>query len=82
MTTMTTWEEVHGFTHPGEYGRFLEFIRGQVASGQAVEVEADEHYGRGEIYGGNWFKDAETGEVWRLIPPNPPFRGLWERVVE
>ena len=35
---MATREEVHGFTHPGEYGRFLEFIRVQVASGQAEEV--------------------------------------------
>ena len=60
---MTIWEEIHGFTNPGEYGRFLEFMRGQAASGHAEEVEADEHYGQGGIYGDSWFKDTKTGEV-------------------
>jgi hypothetical protein len=78
---MTTWEEIHGFTSPGEYDRFVQYIHDQVASGHAEEVDVDDDYGRGEIYGGRWFKDIETGEVWRLIPPDPPFRGLWERVV-
>jgi hypothetical protein len=78
---MTTWEEIHGFTSPGEYDRFVKYIHGLLASGHAEEVEVDENYGRGEIYGGRWFKDTETGEVWRLVSPDPPFRGLWEPVV-
>jgi hypothetical protein len=78
---MTTWEEIHGFTSLGEYDRFVKYIHDQVASGHAEEVEVDDDYGRGEIYGGRWFKDIETGEVWRLVPPDPPFRGLWEPVV-
>jgi hypothetical protein len=77
---MTIWEEIHGFASPGEYDRFVEFIHGQVASGHAEQVEVDENYGRGEIYGGSWFRDTESGEVWRLVPPDPPFRGLWEPV--
>jgi len=78
---MTTWEEIHGFSGPGESERFVRYIHGQVASGHADEVEADGEYGRGEIYGGRWFKDRETGQIWRLVPPDPPFRGLWEPVL-
>jgi hypothetical protein len=32
------------------------------------------------ISGGRWFEDAETKEIWRLIPPDFPFRGLFEKV--
>ena len=76
------WEEIHGFTSPGEYARFMKYLEGQVSSGHAEEVEAEDDYGRGEIYGGRWFRDVETGAVWRLVPPDPPFRGLWEPVVK
>lgn len=79
---MSAWEEIHGFMSAGEYERFVKFIHDQVTSGHAEEVEVDDDYGRGEIYGGRWFKDVETGAIWRLIPPDPPFRGLWERVVK
>jgi len=78
---MNTWEEIDEFTSLGEYDRFVKYIQGQVASGHAEEVEVDENYGRGEIYCGRWFKDVGTGEVWRLVPPDFPFRGLWEPVV-
>ena len=74
------WDEIHGFASPSEYARFVLYLEGQVASGAATEVPADQEYGRGEIYGGRWFQDAESREVWRLIPPDPPFRGLWEPV--
>lgn len=28
----------------------------------------------------NWFRDKETGDIYSLIPPEPPARGSWERV--
>jgi len=74
------WEEIHGFATPGEYVRFLGYLDQLVAAFQAVEVPVDQEYGRGEIYGGRWFRDVESGAVWRLVPPDPPFRGLWEPV--
>jgi hypothetical protein len=74
------WEEIHGFQSPGEFKRFERYIENQVNSGEVVEVNPDPDYGKGEIYGGRWFKDLNTGEVWRLVPPDIPFRGLWEPV--
>ena len=74
------WEEIHGFASPGEYTRFVGYLEGQVAAGHTREAPVDPEYGAGQIYGGRWFQDVETGMVWRLIPPDPPFRGLWEPV--
>jgi hypothetical protein len=25
-----------------------------------------------------WYRNQHTGKVWRLVEPDPPFRGLWE----
>lgn len=78
---MLVWEEIHGFTSPGEYNRFVQYVEGQVANGAAKELPADPLYGKGMIYGGRWFQYLETDEIWRLVAPDPPFRGLWEPVV-
>ena len=53
---MLVWEEIHGFTSPGEYTRFVQYIEGQVMSGAAKELPADPLYGKGMIYGGRWYK--------------------------
>ena len=78
---MNVWEEIHGFQTSGEYRRFVRYIEDQISAGYTDEVPVDPEYRRGLLYGGRWFKDVETGEVWRLVPPDPPFRGLWEPVV-
>ena len=77
---MADWEEIHGFRSPGEYERFVEYIERQIKSGAAAEVPVDADYGRGEIYGGRWFQESETRHIWRLVAPDPPFGGLFERV--
>ena len=74
------WEEIHGFNSLDEYNRFLRYIEKQVSDKIAEEIDPDPNYGKGEIYGGRWFKHLETGEIWRLIPPDIPFKGLWELV--
>ena len=28
----------------------------------------------------DWYKHKLSGEIWRLVEPDPPFRGIWERV--
>ncbi len=74
------WEEIHGFASPSEYSRFIKYIETQLAKGQAEELTADPSYGAGEIYGGRWFKDIDSGQIWRLVAPDFPFKGLWEPV--
>jgi hypothetical protein len=72
------WEEIHGFSSHPEYQQFLLYIESQVSAGYAEEVSADPGYGYGEIYGGKWFRDIESAEIWRLVSPDFPFKGLWE----
>jgi hypothetical protein len=77
----SVWEEIHGFDSLGEYKRFCAYIEAQVASGIAIERPVDPKYGKGKIFGGRWFEDVDSKQVWRLVPPDIPFKGLWERVL-
>ncbi|MDR3734945.1 MAG: hypothetical protein P4L10_05330 [Acidobacteriaceae bacterium] len=74
------WEQIQGFKSLGEYERFVVYIEQQVADGFAREVAAHPLYGKGMIFGGRWFENANTKEVWRLIAPDFPFKGLWEHI--
>jgi hypothetical protein len=74
------WAEIHGFSSPREYERFCAYIEEQVTSGVARECVTDPSYEKGMVYGGRWFTHVGTNEVWRLLPPDFPFRGLWEKV--
>jgi hypothetical protein len=74
------WEEIRGFKSPGEYDRFVRYIEDQVSAGLARERDVDPHFGKGMIFGGRWFENIETGEVWRLVAPDFPLRGLFEPV--
>lgn len=78
--TNSVFEEIHGFSSPLEYGRFVDYLRKQCEPHIIEEISADPKYGRGEIYGGRWFKELDTGHTWRLIEPDPHFYGLWEQV--
>ena len=77
---IVTWEEIHGFDSPNEYARFIDYIESQIRAGYVREICPNDNYGKGEIYGGRWFENMQTGEIWRLVPPDIPFRGLWEPV--
>ncbi len=73
-------EEIHGFASPGEYDRFLRYLEGLTAAGVLQEIPADPDYGPGLVYGGRWFRHGRSAEIWRLVPPDFPFKGLWEPV--
>jgi hypothetical protein len=81
-TTFPGFDEIHGFQTPGEFNRFVGFLKSQVKSGCLQEIAADPAYAKGELVGGRWFREIKSGKVWRLIDPDPPFRGLWEMVVK
>ena len=74
------WEEIHGFNSVGEYKRFVKHLEKLVEAKIVKEIDPDPNDGKGEIYGGRWFKNVETGQIWRLVPPDIPFKGLWELV--
>ena len=74
------WDEIHGFQSLDEYRRFVHYIEGQVQAGHLKEVLSEPEYQKGQIFGGRWFQDIDSGKTWRLGPPDFPFRGIWEPV--
>ena len=75
-----SWEEIHGFSSLSEYKKFVQYIEKQINDGYVLEKSPDMKYGYGEIYGGRWFENINSGDVWRLVPPDFPFRGVWEPI--
>ena len=74
------WEEIHGFQSLGEYQKFVRYIEDQVRVGYAKEIVPLPDYHKGLVFGGRWFEDVDSGQRWRLVPPDFPFRGVWEPV--
>jgi len=75
------WEEIYEFALPSEYNRFIKYLERQIHNNEVEEIEVDPNYEANTIYGGRWFKYLETDEIWRLIAPDFPFKGLWEPVI-
>ena len=73
------WDEIHGFVSPGEFRRFQNWIVKQVQEGALVEVQVEEPYSGSPLFDERWFHTT-SGTVWRLVAPDPPFRGVFERV--
>jgi len=72
------WEVIHGFESPGEYKRFCDWLSAQVDTGVTEQIpvsepSADLIFGLEE----RWFRCKESGEIWRLVAPQAPFRGQW-----
>jgi hypothetical protein len=74
------WRAVDGFISWADYERFVAEIEAEVAASAAEEVPAIPKFGGTHLLGERWFRHRATGSVWRLMPPDPPMRGLWEPV--
>jgi hypothetical protein len=70
------WEEIHGFATPGEFRRFLIWIADAIGDGSLVEVAVVDRYSGSEMFEERWFA-ANSGQVWRLVAPEPPFLGVF-----
>lgn len=74
--TEYTWERIDGFQSKGEFLQFVKWIEKQVAEGACEEII---------VLGNtlqNWqerhFKSKQTGEVWKLMQPDPGYyAGAW-----
>jgi hypothetical protein len=72
------WEAIHGFESPGEYRRFCLWLAEQVDAGlvecmQVTKPSDDLIFGLDE----RWYQCKASGEMWRLVAPQSPFRGMW-----
>jgi hypothetical protein len=73
------WDEIHGFTSPGEFQRFQRWIAEATAEGVLTEVPVESGYSGSSLFDEHWYR-APSGAVWRVVAPEPPFHGVFERV--
>jgi hypothetical protein len=81
------WEQVDGFSSLAEFRSFERWMTGQVSGGLARQVPAASPYrldaGDGTVILAEvWYVHLQSREVWRLVWPEPPFGGLFIRVIE
>lgn len=75
------WEAIHGFESPGEYERFCSWLSSQINTGM-VEIMAVTKPSDDLVFGleERRYRCKASGETWRLVVPQAPFRGLWEPI--
>jgi hypothetical protein len=81
MLNNCNWESIDGFESPGEFQRFCTWLDAQVQSGAVVDLAINKKspsmpFGFEE----KWFRCKASGETWRRVTPEFPFRGLWEEI--
>ncbi len=73
------WEPIHGFQSWSEYSRFRTWMDDQLKSELALETIVQSYYSG--IHGvERWFGHVASREIWRLVQPAAPFKGVFERV--
>lgn len=73
------WRVVREFASLADYNDLLARLEQDVREGGAQSVPVDRPYSGSTLWDERWFKNRDTAEVWRLVAPDPPFRGLFNR---
>jgi hypothetical protein len=73
------WDIVDAFQSDDQYERLLGWLTEQVRAGAAREEPVKKRYS-GVEWDEHWYRCLSTRDVWRLIAPDPPFKGLFKPV--
>ena len=74
------WNQLDFFYSGREYVRFQEWIREEIAAGRVREVRIPWRAGWGNAWDEHWYQCRSCGQRWRLVGPDPPFRGIFKKV--
>jgi len=80
MTPNCEWEPIDGFTSLAEYERLRDSVSEQVRLGEADERRVGKPYSGLKTIDEHWYRCKATGELWRMIAPDPPFPGIFDKV--
>lgn len=73
------WEEILGFVTPGEYHHFIQWIEAQRTAGRVKETAVIGREPFSTSPPERHFICVGCGGHWRLIAPDPPGLGAFER---
>jgi hypothetical protein len=52
----------------------------QIVSGEAVEIQVTKPYLDAPAFQEKWYRHIGSGQIWRLVWPDGPFKGVFEHV--
>tara|TARA_B100000989_G_C19407840_1_gene412919 strand:+ start:472 stop:714 length:243 start_codon:yes stop_codon:yes gene_type:complete len=74
------WKEILDFKNLSEFTQFTSWMEEQVDSGKAKELEVEIPYAGSTAFKEKWFCHISSGTVWRIVWPDPPFTGVFEKI--
>jgi hypothetical protein len=80
MANACDWETIDRFQSLAHYEEFHSWINEQVAKGFAAVLPLDPTMAWGNAWEEQWYQCLADREVWRLVGPDPPFRGVFKRL--
>jgi hypothetical protein len=72
------WEKISDFQSLSEFNRFVEWMADQTKSGAAEEIPVEKTYLGGNTFREKWFRHIASGQIWRVVWPDAPFKGIFE----
>jgi hypothetical protein len=69
--------QIESFNSIYEFERFEGYIRNLVERGELTEVTVTNHYAG---FPEKWFQCTQCNQIWRLVYPDFPFKGLWDKI--
>jgi hypothetical protein len=73
------WPKINDFTSIREFERFEIYVEEQKRKGWLIEISVGKPYASPNLKE-RWFKCSKCNIIWRLVYPDFPFKGLWDRV--
>jgi hypothetical protein len=70
--------EIHGFGSPQHFSEFQGQLEDAVLAGELAPVDVEDRYGS-LMFEEKWYR-LSSGEIWRLVSPDFPFKGVFRRV--
>ena len=70
--------EIHGFDSPQHFSDFYRSIGDAVEKQELTAVPVEQPYAS-VMFEERWYRTA-GGQVWRLVNPDFPFKGVFEQV--
>jgi hypothetical protein len=70
--------EIHGFDSPQHFAEFQRSLEDAVLAAEVAPVDVEDRYGS-LMFEEKWYR-LSSGEIWRLVSPDFPFKGVFLRV--